>query len=156
MAKREQGDAKALELKRTGTFNPHAEGVTDPLFRENPFFDSRDLLQARYEMLRRHRVEGMPILETASAFGVSRPTFYQSQAAFERSGLVGLLPKQRGPKSGHKISTEVLDYVRSLKESEPALTTVQCVQSIQKHFGITIHRRTLERAWLRGKKKPLD
>jgi len=156
MAKHEQGDPKTLELKRTGTFNPHAEGVTDPLFRENPFFDSRDLLQARYEMLRRHRVEGMSILESASAFGVSRPTFYQSQAAFNRSGLAGLLPKQRGPKSGHKVSIEVLDHVRSLKESDPALTTLQCVQSIQKHFGITIHRRTLERARLRGKKKPRD
>ena len=68
MAKHEQGDPKTLELKRTGTFNPHAEGVTDPLFRESPFFDSRDLLQARYEMLRRHRVEGRSILETAAAF----------------------------------------------------------------------------------------
>jgi len=155
MTKHDQGDPKALELKRTGTFNPHAEGVTDPLFRENPFFDSRDLLQARYEMLRRHRVEGTSIRETASSFGVSRPTFYQSQAAFNRWGLVGLLPKQRGPKKGHKVSPEVLDYVRSLKESEPALTTLQCVQSIQKRFGITIHRRTLERARWRAKKKPL-
>jgi transposase len=154
MAKHGQGDPKTLELKRTGTFNPHAEGVTDPLFRESPFFDSRDLLQARYEMLRRHRVEGRSILETAAAFGVSRPTFYQSQAAFERSGLAGLLPQQRGPKGGHKLSPEVLDYVRSLKESEPALTTMQCVQSIQKRFGITIHRRTWERAGRRIKKKP--
>ena len=76
MAKRKPGDPKTLELKRTGTFNPHAEGVADPLFRENPFFDSRDLLQARYEMLRRQRVEGRSIIETALAFGVSRPTFY--------------------------------------------------------------------------------
>lgn len=155
MAKHDQGDPKTLEFQRTGTFNPHAGAVTDPLFRENPFFDSRDLLQARYEMLRRHRVEGMSIRETASSFGVSRPTFYQSQAAFNRSGLAGLLPKLRGPKSGHKVSPEVLDYVRSLKESEPTLTTLQCVQSIQRRFGITIHRRSLERAWQRTKKKPL-
>jgi transposase len=156
MAKREKADQKTQELKRTGTFNSHADAVADPLFKENPFFDSRDLLQVRYEMLRRHSAEGLSILDAARVFGVSRPTFYQSQAAFNKTGLGGLLPKQRGPKGGHKISNEVLDYVRNLKESEPALTTMQCVQSVKQYFGIAIHRRSLERALLRSKKKPLD
>jgi transposase len=156
MAKREKVDQKTLELKRSGTLNSHADAVTDTLFKENPFFDSRDLLQVRYEMLRRHSVEKMSILDAAVAFGVSRPTFYQSQEAFNRAGLAGLLPKQRGPKGGHKVSKEVLDYVRELRESEPALVTMQCVQSVKEHFGITIHRRSLERALLRSKKKPRE
>jgi transposase len=154
VTKRAKADQKTLELKRTGTLNPHAQAVVDPLFQENPFFDSRDLLQVRYEMLRRHRSDGMSILDAAAAFGVTRPTYYQSQEAFNRSGLAGLMPKQRGPKGGHKVSIEVVDYVGSLKESEPALTTMQCVQSVKEHFGITIHRRSLERALLRSKKKP--
>src|SRR5687768_17159269 len=81
MAKREKADQKTQELKRTGTFNSHAAAVADPLFKENPFFDSRDLLQVRYEMLRRHSAEGLSILDAAQVFGVSRPTFYQSQAS---------------------------------------------------------------------------
>src|SRR5258708_33292061 len=84
-------DQKLLELKRTGTLNPHPTAVSDTLFRENPFFDSKDLLQVRYEMLRRHRVEGASIVDVSSTFGVSRPTFYQAQTAFERTGLTGLL-----------------------------------------------------------------
>jgi hypothetical protein len=44
MAKRGQPDQKMLELKRTGTFNPRSDTVTDPLFKENPFSDPRDLL----------------------------------------------------------------------------------------------------------------
>ena len=64
-----------LELKRTGTLNPHSDAVADLLFKENPFFDARDLLQVRYEMLRRHRAERMSILDAAAAFGVSRPPF---------------------------------------------------------------------------------
>ncbi|HEX4784299.1 MAG TPA: helix-turn-helix domain-containing protein [Candidatus Sulfotelmatobacter sp.] len=156
MAKREKADQKTLELQRSGTLNPHADAVKDPLFKENQFFDSRDLLQVRYEMLRRHSIEGMSILEAATIFGVSRPTFYQSQASFNQAGLAGLLPKQRGPKGGHKVSIEVLDYVGELKESQPTLTTMQCVQSVKEHFGIAIHRRSLERALRRGKKKPLD
>jgi len=73
MAKRGPPDQKALELKRTGTLNPHPEAVADLLFKENPFFDPRDLLQVRYEMLRRHRAQEMSILDAAAAFGVSRP-----------------------------------------------------------------------------------
>jgi transposase len=154
MAKRRQRDPKTAELKQTRTLNPHAETVTDPLFQQNPFFDPRDLLQSRYEMLRRHTAEQKSILDAAAAFGVSRPTFYQAQVSFQRSGLAGLLPARRGPKGGHKLTVEVLDYVASLRESDPKLTTVQCVKAIQEHFAITIHRRSLERALARRKKKP--
>ena len=65
MAKRGKPDQKTLELKRTGTLNPHPEAVTDLLFKENPFFDRRDLLQVRYEMLRRHSIEDLSILDAA-------------------------------------------------------------------------------------------
>ena len=41
-------------------------------------------------------------------FGLSRPTFYQAEAAFEQDGLAGLLPQPRGPKSAHKLTPEVM------------------------------------------------
>ena len=153
MAKPKKPDLKLLELKRTGTLNPRPTGVSDALFRDNPFFDSKDLLQVRYEMLRRNRVEGASIVDVAFVFGVSRPTFYQAQTAFELGGLPGLMPKQRGPKEGHKLSGEVIEYVRELKTSSPGLTAVACIQAVEEKFGITVHRRSLERA-MAGKKKP--
>ena len=153
MAKRNRPAQKTLELKRTGTFNPRPDSVSDTLFKENPFFDPKDLLQVRYEMLRRHSVEGASIVDVATGFGVSRPTVYQTQAAFQQAGLSGLLPKHRGPKEGHKLSAEVIEYVRTLRAAEPGLTTVACVQAIQEKFGFTVHRRSLERA-VAGKKKP--
>ena len=153
MAKLKKPDQKPLELKRTGTLNPRPDSVSDTLFKENPFFDRKDLLQVRYEMLRRHSVEGVSIVDVAAKFGVSRPTVYQAQAAFQQAGLSGLLPKHRGPKEGHKLSADVIEYVRILRAAEPTLTTVACVQAVQKEFGITVHRRSLERA-LAGKKKP--
>jgi hypothetical protein len=91
MAKRGQPDQKMLELKRTSTLNPHPEAVTDPLFKQNPFFDSRDLLQVRYEMLRRHSSEGCRFSMRPLPLSL-RPTFYQAQSAFSRAGLAGLLP----------------------------------------------------------------
>ena len=152
MAKLKKPDQKLMELKRTGTLNPYPAAVSDPLFRENPFFDRKDLLQVRYEMLRRHRVEGLSVVDVSAAFAVSRPTFYQAQAAFERAGLTGLMPRQRGPREGHKLSGAVIEHVRNLKLSAPGLTTIECIKAIKEQFGITVHRRSLERA-LRDKKK---
>jgi transposase len=152
MAKATKPDQKSLELKRTATLNPRPESIADRLFKENPFFDPKDLLQVRYEMLRRHRAEGASVVDVASQFGVSRPTVYQAQAAFEQAGLSGLLPKQRGPKQGHKLSAQIIEYVRLLRAAVPGLTTVAVVQAVQERFGITIHRRSLERA-LATKKK---
>src|SRR5579859_4352644 len=89
----------------------------------------KDLLQVRYEMLRRHSVEGVSIVNVATKFGVSRHPVYQAQAAFQQAGLSGLLPKRRGPKEGHKMSAEVIAYVGALRTAEPGLTTVACVQA---------------------------
>jgi transposase len=153
MAKLKKPDQKTLELKRTGTFNPRPGSVSDSLFKQNPFFDPKDLLQVRYEMLRRHSAEGVSIVDVATKFGVSRPTVYQAQAAFQQAGLSGLLPKHRGPKEGHKLSAEIIEHVRNLRTTDPRLTTIACIQAVQEEFGITVHRRSLERA-LAGKKKP--
>ena len=153
MKKQREPDQKTLELKRAGTLNPRPDSVSDTLFKENPFFDPKDLLQVRYEMLRRHNVEGVSIVDVAAKFGVSRPTVYQAHAAYVEAGLSGLLPQHRGPKEGHKLSAEVIEYVRTLRAVKPKLTTTACVQAVQEKFSIRIHRRSLERA-LTSKKKP--
>ena len=96
--KRKEADQKTSELRRTGTLNPRPNAVSDSLFKENPFFDPKDLLQVRYEMLRRHSVEGVSIVDVATTFGVSRPTVYLAQAGFQKGGLSGLpqAPRAQG------------------------------------------------------------
>jgi hypothetical protein len=74
-------DPKAEALARDGVLNPHPEGVRDPLFNANPFFDPKDLVQVRYEMVRRHQNDGIAISDVAETFGVSRPTLYKAQGA---------------------------------------------------------------------------
>lgn len=146
-------DAKAAALARDGALNPHPEAVRDPLFSDNPFFDPRDLVQVRYEMVRRHQVDSLPISDVADVFGVSRPTFYKAQSALADHGLAGLAPQRRGPKDGHKISAEVLAHVDALKAATPDLTMPQCVGAIASRFGVRVHRRSLERALARKKKR---
>ncbi len=144
-------DPKELALRRDGAFNNQAAAITDPLFRSPPFFDPRDRVQARYEMLRRHQVDSLPVAVVAAAFGVSRPTFYQAQAALQRSGLPGLVPGRPGPKDGSKLSAAIVAFVRALKAADPTLTTSACLRVVRDRFGITVHRRSLERALTRPK-----
>jgi transposase len=145
------GEAKERALRRDGAFNDQAAAITDPLFRTHPFFDPHDRVQARYEMVRRHQVEGLSVSAAAAAFGVSRPTFYQAQAALAALGLSGLVPRRPGPKEGSKLSIDIVAFVRDLKAADPRLTTTACLQAVQDRFGVTVHRRSLERALTRPK-----
>jgi transposase len=153
MAKAKRRDSKSEALAQDGVLNRHPDAVRDALFAGNPFFDPKDLVQVRYEMVRRHRIDGAAISEVAAAFGVSRPTYYKAQDALETAGLAGLLPSQRGPKGGHKISAEVIAFVAELKAASPELTTPECLDAIEEHFGVKAHRRSLERALARKKKR---
>ena len=62
-------DPKTDTLRNRGTLNPHPEQVRDGFFLENDFFDARDLLQVKYEMLRKAQVEGECVTRAAAAFG---------------------------------------------------------------------------------------
>ncbi|WP_291993195.1 helix-turn-helix domain-containing protein [Candidatus Accumulibacter sp. ACC003] len=146
-------DLKLLALAESGTVNPHAQDVQDAAFIGSDFFDARDLVQVRYEMLRRVRTEGQSIADIATRFGVSRPTFYKVQADFERAGLAGLLPAKRGPHGPHKITAEVMAFIETARTQEEGLEAQVLVERIAQHFGLAVHRRTVERALARSKKK---
>jgi len=155
MAKPPKRDPKRESLARDGALNPHPEAIHDALFTGNPFFDAKDLVQVRYEMVRRHRVDGLASSEVSTNFGVSRPTFYKALRALQKAGLPGLLPSQRGPKDGHKISAEIVAFVVDLKAARPKLTTSQCLEEIETRFGVKVHRRSLERALARKKNESI-
>ena len=78
---------KADALIQEGTFNPSPEKVGDPKFRGSEFFDPRDVVQVKYEMLRRVLIENATVTVAADEYGVSRPTFYQAKATFDASGI---------------------------------------------------------------------
>ena len=154
MARTRKPDPKIAALKESGTLNRHAQDVCDPAFAGSEFFDPRDLVQVRYEMLRRVRTEGQSVSDAAAGFGVSRPTFYKIQEDFHRNGLPGLLPAKRGPRGPHKITDEVRRFIEETVANEGALSIQTILDRIAERFGLTVHRRTLERALARFKKKP--
>jgi transposase len=145
-------DAKNQFLHRAGALNSKARQVSDSQFTQEEFFDPLDLVQVKYEMLRRVRTEGRSVTDAARAFGMSRFSFYQAQFAFQQEGLPGLLSKKPGPRSRHKITPEVLEFVRKelLKDPSPAMGDL--LSLLKERFGLSVHRRTIERA-LSGRKK---
>lgn len=146
-------DAKAQALRADGALHPHPDAVQDELFQTRDFFDSRDRVQTKYEMLRRHRVDGKPIAQIAASFGTSRQAFYVAQAAFETRGLPGLLGRQRGPKQAHKCTDALLDFVEAWRRAPPADDSQTLTKAIQERFGVLLHPRSIDRALARRKKK---
>ena len=150
---RSKPDLKREALRRQGCLHPHAEKVTDELFTSDEFFDRRDLLQVKYEMLRRVRVDGQAVNQSAARFGLSRPSFYQAQKAYEEGGLPALLRKKSGPRRAHKLSEEVVRALREALAAEPALHSEELVQLVEERFGLSVHRRSVQRALARPEKK---
>ena len=106
-------------------------------------------------MLRRVLVEGMAVARSASAFGLSRPSFYEAQAAFERGGLADLLPRKRGPRVAHKLGREVMDFIAEVRAGDSSVNAAALVPLIQERFSLKVHRRSIERALGRQEKKRL-
>jgi transposase len=145
-------DAKLKSLRQQRALHGRPEDVQDETFRSNNFFDPRDLVQVRYEMLRRHRIEGKAVSEVAHWFGVSRQAFYVTEANFRTRGLPGLLPRQRGPRRAHKCTDQILDFVEQWRETADGQQSV--VEAVRRRFGVTLNPRSIERALKRRKKKP--
>jgi transposase len=146
-------DSKARFLASYGALHPHPERVRAPLFQGSDFFDPRDLIQVRYESLRRHLVDGQTVAAVARAFGMSRQMFYLLARAFREGGLIGLLPRKRGPKGARKGTDEILAYFAGRRTGSPGRSIHELLDDVCREFGVRLHRRTLERGLARRGKK---
>ena len=148
-----KSETKLDRLRSLGALNPRAQAVRAPWFAAGGFFDANDLLQVKYEMLRHARQAGVTKAEAAALFGLSRPTYYQAEAAFERDGLPGLVPRARGPKSAHKLTADVMTLIeRHHTEGEP-LQARALAALVHSALGVSVHPRSIERAVARKKKR---
>jgi transposase len=149
-------DPKVQALRVERSLNPRPGAVRDERFASSEFLDARDLVQVKYEMVRRARVDGEPVSRAAEAFGFSRPSFYAAQAALEEGGLPALVPARPGPRRAHKMTGEVVAFCRERLASDPALSSQGLVQLISERFGISVHRRSIERALARAERAEHD
>ena len=146
-------DPKTEALLEEGTLNPYPEKVGDPKFRTGEFFDPRDVVQVRYEMLRRVSVDNLSVTRATVEYGVSRPTYYQAKASFDGTGVAGLVPKKRGPRGPHKLQGEILAFVEKQVVPGEPIRARELVRLVRQKYSVEVHPRTIERA-LGGKKTP--
>jgi len=148
MARRAR-DGKAQELAASRTLNPRPEAVVDERFRSAEFFDARDIVQVKYEMVRRVEAEGSSVSAAADAFGFSRQSYYSAARALADERLAGLAPAKPGPRGAHKLTDEVLEHLEGLRQADPALGAAALAAAVAERFGVTVHRRSIERALAR-------
>jgi transposase len=152
---RNTGPTKVEELKRCGAFNANSKSVIDANFVDEKleFFDPRDLVQVKYEMLRTVSADGRTVTEAAAQAGLSKPSFYKARADFDVGGLAGLIPRKRGPKGPHKLRDALVDEVLGLRDGDLPLSAAEIVDAVAERFGVRVHVRTVERALSRREKK---
>lgn len=146
-------DPKDLALRKHGALNPNPQKVQDDKFQSSVFFDPRDLVQVKYEMVRLVKEETKSVTGATRAFGFSRPSFYQAQVALERKGLPGLLPQRPGPRRAHKLTESVLAVVEQAQVEDPTLRSDDLVALVKSQFGLSVHSRSIERGLARRQKK---
>jgi len=137
-------------MRRNGSFNHRADSVSADIFSNSQFFDTYDLIQVKYEMLRTVEKEGRDISSASDAFGFSRVSYYQIKREFDESGIFGLMPKKRGPKGSRKFTQDDIVFAKNLVNTH---TKEQILKILKEERGIEISRRTLERQ-LSDKKNP--
>jgi transposase len=130
-----------------------APAVRDERFSPGAFFDPADVVQVKYEMLRRHRVEGLSVTEVAALYGVSRQTFYKAARDFEVHGLAGLGPakprSKPGPRGGWKCTGEVVAYAARRRRARAAPSLGALAREVELRFGVRVSDDALRSALAR-------
>ena len=145
-------DPKVQPLRTERSLNPRPEAVSDERFSGSEFLDARDLVQVKYEMVRRARVDGEPVGRAAAGFGFSRASFYAAARALDEGGLAALVPARPGPRGAHKLTVEVVTFARARRAADPGLSSGALVELITERFGVRVHRRSVERALARAER----
>jgi transposase len=149
---RKKPDPKEEALRAARALNPRPDAVTAPEFAASEFFDARDLIQVKYEMLRRARQDGSTVSDAAAAFGFSRPSFYEAKAAYEEAGIPGLLPKRPGPRRPRRCVRRWSRTACEPAAAEASLSSADLADLVEREFGVRVHPRSIERALARRPK----
>lgn len=146
-------NSKAKLLNKKGCLNPKPQQVKDEIFEKYDFFDPRDLIQVKYEMIRKVKKEEWTVERASKIFGFSRPSFYDAQRAFESGGIPGLIPKKRGPKHPHKLTDAVIKYLEECIEQDHKLKPTELLSLLEERFDLVVDVRSIQRALAKVKKK---
>lgn len=133
-------------LKKEGLLNSKPERIKYPLFNDFAFFDSQDLSQVRYEMLRSARVEKLSVTNACKQFGFSREYFYKLERTFDQRGFSSLLGSSIvGCRPVIALNQEIVAFIAHKKIEDPKLSGESLRKEIYNIYKVNCSRRTVER-----------
>lgn len=138
-------------LLANGTYNKNYEKVKNKKFLSDPFYDPKDAVQVKYEMLKDAADGSQAVAKIADEFGFSRASFYKIKNAFDSKGLSALVPEKTGPRKPYKLIEFYQDYIDNYIAENPKASSNEIAINLKKDMGIDINKRTIER--YRRKKK---
>jgi len=137
-------ESRQAALEAAGLVHPRPGAVTAELFSSGgTFFLPADKVQVKYEMLRAVAVDGETVVAAARCHGYSRAEYYLVQAAFGLRGMAGLVDERRGRRGPTKLHGEIAAYLR---DAPAERSGAELAKEVQARFGVSLHRRTAERA----------
>ena len=132
-------------LRTARAWNERARLVESESFAQSDFFDPRDKVQVKYEMLRSHHVDRASVSSASRQHGYSRESFYTTAKAFKARGVLGLVDEKRGPRRPRKLTQDVQEFILAEIKSDPSVSTAALVDRVGRELGIQLHRRSVER-----------
>jgi len=132
-------------LKKDGAFNNNYEKVTASIFETSPFFDKRDIVQVKYEMIRAAFNNEGSVTKIADLHGFSRKSYYQVKKAFEVGGLPALIPKKTGPKGAFKLDADALSFIDAFRKSHKNAKPEEISAALEEEKNIKVHPKTVGR-----------
>jgi transposase len=136
---------KEETLKKNNCFNGNFENVSADIFNAAPFFDKKDIVQVKYEMVRAASNGEGSITDIADNFGFSRKSFYQISSAFDAGGLHALVPKKTGPKKAHKLNAAVQEFIEAYLSTHKDAKAAEITAALEDGMKVRIHPRTIYR-----------
>jgi transposase len=143
-------------LKENGIWNKNHQKVKNSLFEENDFFDPKDIIQVKYEMLRKINKENASITDISIGFGFSRPAIYKTIKDFKEKGFLGFIPQKPGPQNAHKLTEKIMNFIEEEKNKDSNINALNLSKLLLKKFNLKVHPRSIERAINRQKKNTKD
>ena len=135
-------------LQRARCLHLAPEKVHDLRFREEGgFFDPKDIVQVKYELLRSCIVEGSDVASTCVRFGFSRTTYYKVYEAFMKGGIPYLMGRSRGRPQPIKLNELVLGYLIAEKGKNPKLSASEMVPHVMNRYEVQISVRMIQHVW---------
>jgi len=136
---------KEDSLQKSNCFNRNNANVTAGIFSASPFFDCRDIVQVKYEMVRAVENAEGTVADISRSFGFSRKSYYQINEAFQAGGLQALVPKKTGPKKPTKLTPETSAFIESFLDNKPNAKSSEVSAALEAEIGVNIHPRTIYR-----------